>query len=124
MIDERLAVDLDRMKAATADALAFTAGMSQADFFADRKTQAATAMCLPVIGEAASRIAVRSPDFMTAHPEMSWHQMRGLRNRVVHDYDAIDFDSIWQTVTMSLPDLLVALEALGPLDPRFPPHAP
>jgi uncharacterized protein with HEPN domain len=41
LIDERVAVDLDRMQRAAADVLEFSAGMSEVDFLADRKTQAA-----------------------------------------------------------------------------------
>jgi uncharacterized protein with HEPN domain len=119
LIDERVAVDLDRMQRAAADAIAFTSSMGKTEFLADRKTQAAVMMCLIVIGEAAARISTRSPEFVVEHPEMHWNEMRGLRNRSAHDYDTVAFDVIWAVVEDSIPELLEALNALGPLDPRL-----
>lgn len=118
MIEERLAVDLDRMLGAASNAVAFLNGISESAFAADRKTQAATSMCLIVLAEAASRIMKRYPQFVSAHAGWPWDEIRGLRNRIVHDYENLDFMVVWDTTTNSPPALITGIEALGPLDPR------
>ena len=44
---------------------------------------------------AASRI---SDSTQTAHPEIPWQEIVGLRNRVVHVYFEIDLSLVWQIV--------------------------
>jgi uncharacterized protein with HEPN domain len=113
LIDERVTTDLERMQRAAAKAIAFTSGISREAFLADEKTQAAVMMTLIVIGEAATRIAAAAPDWMASHPELPWNEMRGLRNRGAHDYEALDFAAVWVAVRRSVPELLQALEALA-----------
>jgi len=63
--------------------------------------------CLTVIGEAARR----TPDAVqAAHPHIPWTQMVGMRNRLAHEYDGIDTDMIWLTVTRDLPRILAEIE--------------
>lgn len=73
---------------------------------ADRRTQNATVMSLIVIGEAAAKVMESYPEFVLRHPEMSWHSMRGMRNRIAHGYYEINFDVIWETTQTALPDML------------------
>jgi uncharacterized protein with HEPN domain len=35
-----------------------------------------------------------------------------LRNRLIHGYDNVDLDVVWQIVTSDLPDLIVELERI------------
>ena len=35
-----------------------------------------------------------------------------MRNRLIHGYDAIDLDVLWQTIQVDLPPLVVALESI------------
>lgn len=105
---------LDHMIEAIKLARSFTEGMAKADFLADRKTQQAVILNLIVLGEAATKIATESPDFVIAHPMLPWQQMRGMRNRMAHGYFAIDLDVVWETIQVSLPELerqLVAVNA-------------
>lgn len=41
---------------------------------------------------------------------LPWAQMIGLGNRLIHGYDSIDFDVLWQIVTADLPQLVSDLE--------------
>ena len=56
----------------------------------------------------------------TAHPEIAWRAVAGLRNVIVHDYLGVDLDRIWTIVEDDLPQLKAAvtalLESLPPLD--------
>jgi uncharacterized protein with HEPN domain len=64
---------------------------------------------LEIVGEAASRI---SPALCACHPEIPWPQIISLRNRLIHGYDSVDFDIMWQIITADLPPLILALEAI------------
>jgi len=39
------------------------------------------------------------------HPGIPWHSMYNLRNRIVHDYEGIDFYMIWDIIQQDLPVL-------------------
>jgi uncharacterized protein with HEPN domain len=45
-------------------------------------------------------------------PEVPWTQTAGLRNRLIHGYDEVDFDILWNILTHDLPDLIQALEPM------------
>ena len=65
-----------------------------------------------VIGEAANRIQKVSPQFVTTHPELPWTPMRGIRNKVVHDYFDVAWVVVWDTVKQDLPPLLQQVKSL------------
>lgn len=122
MIDEGVAISLDNMKRAASEAISFVAGLTESEFLSRTQVQLACAMCLVVIGEATARIEKGSPDFVASHPEWPWNEIRGLRNRIVHDYAQLHLPTIWLTVQDSLPNLLSHIEELGELDPRLWPE--
>ena len=76
---------------------------------ADEDLRLALTHLVQVIGEAASRV---SAEFRSAHPEIPWASIIGMRHRIVHDYLNVDEDIVWSTVTQELPRLV---EQLGPL---------
>jgi uncharacterized protein with HEPN domain len=107
---------MPRDEAALADIAAFArramrhvAGRGIAAFSRDDATQDAVIRCLGVIGEAAGRL---SECARAAHPEVPWAAIIGMRNRLVHEYGAIDAKQVFKTVTVDLPHLL---DLLGPL---------
>lgn len=51
-----------------------------------------------------------SAAFRERHAEIPWRAMRGLRNRIVHDYGKVDLTVIYETVVYDLPLLLRELE--------------
>jgi uncharacterized protein with HEPN domain len=57
---------------------------------------------LQILGEAARAI---SDDFKQQHPEVSWQQIAGMRNILVHDYFGIDASIVWVVVERDLPAL-------------------
>ncbi|MBQ9068221.1 MAG: DUF86 domain-containing protein [Eggerthellaceae bacterium] len=54
------------------------------------------------IGELANRL---SEGFTQTHDEIPWRSVVGLRNVVVHKYNALDSDWVWDTITNDLPPL-------------------
>ena len=84
-------------------------GVGLDEFLADIQLQDSVIRRIEVIGEAAGRI---SPQFQEAHPEIPWQAMIGMRNRMIHGYDDIDFDIVWNTTQESIPLLLRLIEPL------------
>ena len=76
-------------------------------FWKDNEKRDAVALRLSVIGEAASRI---SAETQRALPSIPFKQIRGLRNRIVHDYGAIDFKIVWRVTRDEIAPLVRALE--------------
>jgi uncharacterized protein with HEPN domain len=94
---------------AIAEIKEFTRSMSLDQFRNDVKTLKAVALDIVIIGEAAGRVP---EDVATAHPEIAWNLMRGMRNRLVHDYFGIDADIVWDTIQDDLPSVVEPLERL------------
>jgi uncharacterized protein with HEPN domain len=38
--------------------------------------------------------------------------MRGMRNRLIHDYNEIDIELVWQTIQVDIPDLKKKIEKI------------
>jgi uncharacterized protein with HEPN domain len=75
----------------------------------DEDLAAALVWRLSVIGEAADKVA---QDLRDRHPQIPWTQIIGMRHRLIHGYDAIDLDVVWQTIQGDLPPLIGQLEQL------------
>jgi uncharacterized protein with HEPN domain len=67
-----------------------------------------------IIGEAANRL---SRDIQQRHPEVPWGDIIGMRHRLVHGYDRVKWDRVWDTVVNDLPRLKASV---GPLIPEEP----
>lgn len=113
MTGNRLEDYLGHMRQAASDACTFVEGLSREDFLADKRTQQAVVMNLIIIGEAATQVMDRHPDFAGRHSDIPWRGMRGMRNRIAHGYFDIDLDVVWETVQSALPDLLRKLPDAG-----------
>lgn len=74
----RLVGYLDHIQQAAKDACYFLEGTSKEDFLSDKRTQQAVIMSLIIIGEAATKIMDRSPQFIQSHPTIPWQSMRGM----------------------------------------------
>ena len=54
------------------------------------------------IGELANCL---SEEFKNIYNEIPWKQIIGMRNRIVHGYDAINLEIVWNTANESIPEL-------------------
>ena len=78
-------------------------------FSENRMTRDAVVRNLEVIGEAAKRL---SQELRDENTEIPWRQIAGLRDIVIHQYDYVDYNEVWNVVEDDLPDLLHALREL------------
>jgi uncharacterized protein with HEPN domain len=89
--------------------LRYTQGLKRENLQQDDEKQAAILYRLIVIGEATKRL---SNQFREQHPNIPWRQMAGLRDVVIHDYDELDFDILWNVIRVNMPDILPQLQAV------------
>ena len=89
----------------------FVAGMNIHAFLRDAKTQSAVIHQILVIGEATKRLTA---GFRQEHPGIPWLDIGDMRNRLIHGYDDVDLDVVWDTATIHVPRLLADIEPLIP----------
>lgn len=97
------------MLAAAREAAGFVSGCSQDAFRRDLRTFRACERCLEIIGEAAAKV---SKSFRSAHPHVPWAKAKGMRNVLIHEYRAVQFDIVYTTVTDNVPALAAQLEMI------------
>lgn len=86
-------------------------GRTRADLDSDRQLNLALVRVMEIVGEAASRVSSETRDRLQAIP---WPDVVGLRHRLVHGYDKVDFDILWNILQDDLPLLIGELpKALG-----------
>jgi uncharacterized protein with HEPN domain len=90
--------------------LEFIEGFDKRTFVSDRKTRSAVLYQLTVIGEAVKRL---SKEFRAQHTHIPWSLMAGMRDHVIHGYDLVDWDEVWQTARKDIPELLQKIEQLS-----------
>ena len=92
----------------------YTQGIDQNTFRADVQLQDAVVHRLQIIGEASRRV---SESFRTAHPQVPWTRIVGMRHRLVHDYLRTDLDIVWEVSSVHVPELIRLIEPLVPQPP-------
>ena len=71
-------------------------GFPIADFDALERTdylQDALIRCIEVLGEAVKRL---SPELREKNSDLPWRGMAGMRDLLIHAYDRVDLDEVWQ----------------------------
>lgn len=101
---------LDILEAARL-ALSYVAGKSEEQFFEDTQCQDAVIRRLEIIGEAARRLSEQT---RAALPSLPWKAMIGMRNVMIHEYEEVDLEAVWNTVKNDLPGVIEALEPVVP----------
>lgn len=92
----------------------YIAGMSQAQYLSDRKTQSAVERELLTIAEACAKILAMDDSVESSFPTVAWRAIRGMGNIIRHEYGRVDPSIVWNTVTAGDLDALAkAVEALG-----------
>jgi len=87
-------------------ARSYVRGQTFEKFWDDQKTRDAVAMRLHVIGEAASKVTASTAAKL---PRVPFGEIRGMRNRIAHDYGRVNFRVVWKTVQEDLSPLISEL---------------
>ncbi len=96
---------------AAREAVELAAGKSKRDIEDERMLNLSLVRLIEVVGEAANCI---SPEGRGKYPSIPWQQIIGMRNRLIHGYDEIDFEVLYRTISEDLPPLIAQLEKIVP----------
>jgi len=91
------------------EALGLIQGKTREDLDRDRLLSLGLVRLLEIIGEAANRV---SPQCQSQHPSIPWSPIVSLRNRLIHGYDSVDMDILWQILKQDLPGLIEELQKI------------
>lgn len=106
MTQRETEVSFRHMLDAIQEAIDLAEGKSLSDLEADRMLNLSLVRLLEIVGEAANRVPQSEQKL---HPEIPWPAIISLRNRLIHGYDDVDLDIVWEIVTDSLPPLVEQL---------------
>ena len=91
--------------------IAFVDGVSKNDLENDEMRLFAVLHGIQIMGEATKRL---SPEFRAKYPAIPWKEIAGIRDRIVHQYDKINMEVIWDVVELEIPELLAKIMPLVP----------
>lgn len=92
--------------------------LTEADIMSDVDVQWMVSTPITYLSEQAARMLADHREDAERLNEIDWYSLRGLRNRIVHDYDGVNFALLAAYVLHDVPDLIPVLEGiLDRLDP-------
>lgn len=109
MVRDRDRLHLQDMLNYSREASDIVRNISRKELDSNRMLNLALVRLLEIIGEAANRV---SSGKRLKHPNILWGEIISLRNRLIHGYDQVDFDILWQIVNSDIPALIAALEPI------------
>ncbi len=104
---DRNVVRMRHMLDAATKAVSFVADKSRNDLDTDEMLALALVRLIEIIGEAASKV---SAETQNRSPMIEWRDIIGTRNRLIHAYEAVNFDILWQIASVDLPQLIPKLQ--------------
>jgi uncharacterized protein with HEPN domain len=108
--DDESLIDIER---AARRVLRYASGCDRTSLETNDEKVSAILYQITIIGEATKRL---SQDLRLKHPEIPWREIAGMRDVIVHEYDQVDLDVVWDVVQNRLPELLTSLQVLLPLE--------
>lgn len=88
----------------------FVAARQFAEYEADRLLRSAVERQFEIVGKAIGRAAQEDDTLASRFPEL--RKIVGLRNRLIHGYESVDDEIIWDIVQTKLPALRAELRML------------
>lgn len=78
-------------------------------FFDDDRTQDAVVQNLEIIGEAVKNLSDR---LKSRRPDVPWRRIAGTRDKIIHQYFGVDYQTVWDIVATRLTSLEQAVSGL------------
>jgi uncharacterized protein with HEPN domain len=77
-------------------------GVTYEQFEADFRINFAVIRALEIVGEAAKRLPL---NLREQYPDIPWKVMAGMRDRIIHGYDVVDLQIVWDVVKRDIPQV-------------------
>lgn len=108
MRSDRELAAIEAMLLHAEEAISFVDGLDAEGLMEDRRTFLAVTRCLEIVSEASRRL---SDETRGAHPEVPWSLIKNAGNIYRHYYEGVEVDTVWNTVTVRLPDIVIFARA-------------
>jgi uncharacterized protein with HEPN domain len=102
-------VRLQHMLEHAREAVAMIENKDRTNLQRDRMLELSLIRLIEVVGEAAARV---TPEGHEEYPSIPWSQVVSMRNRLIHGYDQVDLNILWDTIEDDLPPLIEELEKI------------
>ncbi len=100
-------LSLRHMLDTASEASALVQGKSRICLDDERVLFLALVRLMEIIGEAANRV---TQETQNKTPSIRWNEIISLRNRLIHGYDNVDKDILWQILDFDIPELISELK--------------
>jgi len=87
----------------------FTYGYDSSKFAEDLKTQYSVVKAIELIAENSNKL---SEEFINDNKELPVFEMKGMRNKLIHEYENVDLEIVWNVVDKDLPNLKDIIEKI------------
>jgi uncharacterized protein with HEPN domain len=77
-------------------------GVAYEQFQEDFRINFAVVRALEIVGEATKRLPLSLRD---QYPDIPWKRMAGMRDRIIHGYDTVDLEIVWDAVKLEIPPI-------------------
>jgi uncharacterized protein with HEPN domain len=108
-LDRRPKLLVDALDAIDA-ARDFVGASTLEQYLGNRLLRSAVERQLEILGEACARLSREAAEQLAVRVPTA-RLATGLRNRIIHGYDAVDDETVFDTVTHDLPPMRAALQA-------------
>ncbi len=85
----------------------YTGETTYDDYSKNEMLRDSVSFCIIQIGELVNRL---DADFLDRHSDIPYYQIRGMRNRIVHEYHKIDHKITWDAIQEYIPELVKNVE--------------
>jgi len=91
------------------DSIKYIDGLDFESFSGNELILTFSIFSLSQLGELSSKL---DDEIMIAHREIPWNALKSILNRIVHDYDGVQYRIIWDTLVNDVPLLIEKLKSI------------